>query len=116
MARPRKRNLDERQRKLLDILCKAQVNSDDICEALEMPRATLDRAIKDIHGMTLDKYRERKRGAGRAALQAKQFEMAMQGDKTMLIWLGKQWLGQRDYARQEPETPKLDGEFSVVFT
>lgn len=29
-------------------------------------------------------------------LQAKQFECAMAGDTRMLIWLGKQWLGQRD--------------------
>jgi hypothetical protein len=29
-------------------------------------------------------------------LQAKQFHKAMKGDTTLLIWLGKQWLGQRD--------------------
>ena len=29
-------------------------------------------------------------------LRAKQVEMALEGDKTMLIWLGKQMLGQRD--------------------
>ena len=29
-------------------------------------------------------------------LQAKQFNSAMKGNITMQIWLGKQWLGQRD--------------------
>lgn len=29
-------------------------------------------------------------------LQAKQYEMAMSGNPTMCIWLGKQWLKQRD--------------------
>jgi hypothetical protein len=29
-------------------------------------------------------------------LQAKQLNKAMKGDTTLLIWLGKQWLGQTD--------------------
>ena len=31
-----------------------------------------------------------------SCLQAKQLQTAMKGDRTMLIWLGKQWLGQKD--------------------
>lgn len=37
----------------------------------------------------------------RVSLRRKQFELAMQGDKTMLVWLGKQYLGQAD--RREVE-------------
>ena len=33
---------------------------------------------------------------GKQSLRHKQFQKAMEGDKTMLIWLGKQLLGQRD--------------------
>jgi hypothetical protein len=30
------------------------------------------------------------------SLRAKQVALALAGDRTMLIWLGKQWLGQKD--------------------
>lgn len=38
---------------------------------------------------------------GRAVLRRKQFELASDGCKTMLIWLGKQLLGQRDAVSTE---------------
>ncbi len=44
---------------------------------------------------------ERGRERRNTCLQKQQFDMAMGGDRTMAIWLGKQWLGQRD--RQEHE-------------
>jgi hypothetical protein len=37
-------------------------------------------------------------------LQAKQFHAAMKGNTTMLIWLGKKWLGQSDH----PETSDVE--------
>ena len=38
-----------------------------------------------------------------ARLRAKQFEVAMKGDRTMLIWLGKQMLGQKDEVKTTTE-------------
>lgn len=38
-------------------------------------------------------------GRGNDLIAMKQFELAMKGDKALLIWLGKNRLGQRD--RQE---------------
>ena len=35
---------------------------------------------------------------GKMSIRRKQYELAMTGDKTMLIWLGKQLLGQVDKA------------------
>jgi len=37
----------------------------------------------------------------RMRLRRKQLDMALKGDRTMLIWLGKQLLGQRDEQRTE---------------
>jgi len=34
---------------------------------------------------------------GKISLRRKQKQRADAGDKTMLIWLGKQWLGQKDH-------------------
>lgn len=44
---------------------------------------------------------ENGRANGRMSLKRKQFDLAMKGNVTMLIWLGKQTLGQRDVPRDE---------------
>ena len=45
-------------------------------------------------------------------LRKKQFEMAMDGDVRMLIWLGKQYLGQKD--TPEVVTEELCDGFDLV--
>lgn len=40
---------------------------------------------------------------GKASLRRKQYEVAMSGNCTMLVWLGKQYLGQND--KMEMEVP-----------
>ena len=42
------------------------------------------------------------RAQGRVSLRRKQMELAMSGNATLLIWLGKQLLGQREPDRVEP--------------
>jgi AT hook motif len=52
-----------------------------------------------------------KRGAesGRKSLRRMQFESALKGNVTMMIWLGKQYLGQSDQGRIEvQQLPTLD--------
>jgi len=44
---------------------------------------------------------------GRSSLRRMQWKAAENGDKTMLVWLGKQYLGQRD--KQETEISGKDG-------
>jgi len=41
------------------------------------------------------------RDKGRASLRRMQYEAAQQGNTTMLVWLGKQLLGQKDVSRVE---------------
>lgn len=50
---------------------------------------------------------EKGRAQRKQSLRHKQTEMALQGDRTMLIWLGKQDLGQRD--RFDYEVSGKDG-------
>jgi hypothetical protein len=65
--------------------------------------------IAIVAGMTAEGLRQRKakdpellgaiekgRAKGSASLRRLQWERAQAGDKTMLIWLGKQYLGQKD--------------------
>jgi AraC-like DNA-binding protein len=51
------------------------------------------------------------RAQGKASLRRKQWETAMSGNVTMLIWLGKQYLAQTD--KQEIKT---DGDIIVNLT
>jgi len=39
---------------------------------------------------------ERGKGRGKATLRSKQYTIAMKGSVAMLIWLGKQYLGQHE--------------------
>ena len=44
----------------------------------------------------------------KASIRRRQFECAMAGNVTMLIWLGKQWLGQADKVQTESRDLTLE--------
>lgn len=48
-----------------------------------------------------------KKAEGLELIRAKQFDTAMAGDRTMLIWLGKQLLGQKDQVENTFILPEL---------
>jgi hypothetical protein len=50
---------------------------------------------------------EEGRANGCASIRRAQFKAAVEGDRTMLVWLGKQYLGQRD--REQIEHTGGDG-------
>ncbi|KKL81391.1 hypothetical protein LCGC14_1995210 [marine sediment metagenome] len=50
---------------------------------------------------SIEKGRDRRN----SSLQKKQFDMAVDGNATMLIWLGKQWLRQADKQEVTATTP-----------
>lgn len=78
--------------KLCVILC----TLDDICGFFDVGRETLLRWCKRTYGETFEETFKRKSAGGKISLRRKQYEMAMAGDRVLLIWLGKQHLGQRD--------------------
>jgi AraC-like DNA-binding protein len=89
MARPRK-EIDEKQVfKLAKILC----TDEEIAAVLNCSSDTLVRRFAE----PLEKGRQ----FGRQSLRRKQYQLAMKGDRTMLVWLGKQYLGQQDRVQQE---------------
>lgn len=55
-------------------------------------------------------YSQQKKAVGDDMLRAKQFDLAMKGSIPLLVWLGKQRLGQREKPRdpeeEQPNTPK----------
>jgi hypothetical protein len=67
---------------------------DEIAAVLGVPRRTLyDRMEQDPE---IQRVLDEGRDQGRATLRRLQWQQANAGNPTMLIWLGKQLLGQRD--------------------
>ena len=71
----------------------------------------LDAACLRDNGMSLEQWVDEKRGEGRSSLRGKQYQIAMQGSVPMLIWLGKQILGQTEKSKVVAE---LLGDFSQL--
>lgn len=80
---------------MIRIQCTAQ----EICEVLGMSEDTLGRRIaeRQIEGVKnfADLYKKHQ-GEGKASLRRAQWKAAQDGNPTMLVWLGKQVLGQKD--------------------
>lgn len=57
---------------------------------------TLYNHVKKEKGMTFSAYKDLKYNDGNDLLKHTQYSVAIKGDKTMLVWLGKQRLGQSD--------------------
>ena len=87
--------------KVLDSILQFGANLIDCSELLDVSDDTIQRKIKSEHGCTFSEYRTKKMGRMRVKLLQKQYEMAQNGNVALLIWLGKQHLGQKDKIEQE---------------
>jgi hypothetical protein len=95
---------------IVDALCAVQATEEEIATALDVSVDTMERAIKREHGKTFAEHFKEKRKRGWVSLRRKQYQSAMSGDKTMLVWLGKQWLDQRD----RPEGVQADDPLQAI--
>lgn len=80
----------------VDALLQRQCDGTEIAALLGVHYATLARYIEREFNVNFADYSQQKKSSGHALLRSKMFEMALSGDKTMLIWLSKQYLGMRD--------------------
>ena len=92
-GRPRIDNIDW---EAVDKLCALQCTGEEIAGFLKVDYDTLNARVKEAFGLAFSDYFAQKRGNGKVSLRRKQYEKALAGDTTMLIWLGKQYLGQKD--------------------
>jgi transposase-like protein len=83
---------------------------------------TLYRSCMREHGCNFGEYAQEKRAEGDELLRMTQFHLAVDGkDKTMLIWLGKNRLDQRDRSETKHEysdltDEQLDQRFAELIT
>jgi hypothetical protein len=85
---------------LVDNLLMAGCSGPEIAPHFDIHYETLyDRTVKEF-GMSYTQYSQRLRQKGDALLKAKQYAKALgqteTGDNTLLIWLGKNRLGQKE--------------------
>ena len=98
-------------------LCKLQCTKEEIASWFNCSEDTIDRWCKRTYGESFAVVFKQKRGVGKISLRRSQFRMA-QKNPTMAIWLGKQYLGQRDQQditvsdRSEDTIKRMDEFFS----
>jgi len=79
-----------------DQLLEAGCLGNEVAAYFGMHPNTFYERIKDEYKITFSEYMQQKRSRGASCLRRKQYDVAMEGDRTMLIWLGKQRLQQRE--------------------
>lgn len=104
-GRPRK----EIDKDIFENLCGIQCTLAEISAAFDVDDATVDTWCKKTYKTGFSETFRAKRGKGQISLRRKQMQLANSGNCTMLIWLGKQYLGQRDKFDAE-----ISGEVSVI--
>ena len=81
----------------------AGCNGQEIADILGICNDTLFNRCKEVHNMSFSDYSAKKRQKGNALLNMKQFQIAMNGNVSMLIWLGKQRLCQSEQPKPKEE-------------
>ena len=80
----------------VDSMCAIQCTGEEIAGVLGCHYDTLVNALKREKDCTFSDYFDQKRSHGKMSLRRKQYSTAMSGNPSLLIWLGKNWLGQAD--------------------
>ena len=99
-GRPKKYNLDTKQ---VEQLAGFGCTDTEIASFFDISRTTLER--------NYEQYMTKGRESGKIRLRQMQWASAKKGNVAMLIWLGKQLLGQSD--KQEITTTELPEGFNV---
>lgn len=82
--------------KKIDMYLNAGCTGSQIAAHLGINQMTLYRHCESKYKKKWSDYSMEKRSSGHLLILWKQFAKAMSGDNSMLIWVGKQQLGQRD--------------------
>lgn len=101
----RPKNKGGRPKKVIDKdqfekLCEWQCTENEICEWFGITDKTLTRWCRETYGTGFSEVFKVKRQKGLISLRRSQFELAKK-NATLSIWLGKQYLGQRNIKEEE---------------
>ena len=91
-GRPHKQ-LDKSQ---FESLCGIQCTMEEVCQFFDCDEKTLNKWCRETYGKNFSQVFKEKKGVGKVSLRRSQYQLALKGNASMLIWLGKQYLGQRE--------------------
>lgn len=87
---------------------------EEIAADLKLSVSELEQAVAAAEGQdSYDDVEKRWFAAGRAKVRQAQFEYALDGDRSMLLALGKEYLGQGN--EQKPKKKKTEDKGATVF-
>ena len=110
MARP-KIKIDWKQ---VDQMCAIHCTGEEQAAVLGIDYDTLNSACKRENKKSFSDYFKQKSASGKMSLRRRQFTSALDGNSTMLIWLGKNILNQSDSSSDDAtDPPPLSISFNV---
>ena len=86
---------DRIDKKQFENLCGLQCTINEVCDFFDVEDDTLNSWCKKTYGTTFSEVFKQKRGKGQISLRRMQWKLA-EKNPTMAIFLGKQYLGQKD--------------------
>lgn len=87
--------------------------AEEIAGSFHVSIDTLGRRIKEELGLTFAELKQKVCGFAKIKLRINQFRMS-EKNAAMAIWLGKQWLGQKDNDTTIVAPPELTQQFNAI--
>lgn len=108
MARPPKAQEAINGDELLELM-KFYPSRQDAADWFKVSMSSIERFVKNNFKCSFEELRGKGFIKTKTALKRKQIEMALSGDRVMLIWLGKQFLDQSEKAEQKTQLSGPNG-------
>ena len=83
-------------RNIFEGMCRIQCTQQEMCDIFECDENTINAWCKRTYNMGFSEVFRQKRGQGKVSLRRMQWKACEAGNTSMLIWLGKNLLGQTD--------------------
>ena len=96
---------------MVDKLLQAHCPGTEIAASFDMHPDTFYDRVKKEFKVGFTEYSQQKKTKGKNNLRLAQFRTALEGNSTLLIWLGKNWLAQRDEPKEDKE---FDGQLALL--
>ena len=93
--------------KLFESLCEIMCTQNEIAAIMKVDDETLNHLVKRHYGIPYKEAYAHFAAGGKMSLRRSQFKMS-EDVPSMAIWLGKQWLGQKDNPQLEEYSNQLN--------